>query len=197
MLTAPIMKATASRKTPPRTPDYTVQNLLASRGNANDVGSFGSIYQRQPDDDSIVTTKTTTEQMDINTTPGVIVQIDPSIEITQQNTNDDDESYGASSAGFTTDSTRRELREERRLNQDLLKEMRQITKNGNDSDNSAKTTRSTKEKLVEALAMIEQMKILEEMAPPGQIFISPDPKARAPAHEEHPVTAAARTGPQV
>jgi hypothetical protein len=147
---------TASRQAPPQTPDYTAQNLLASRGHGNDVGSFGSIYQRQHDDDSIATTKTTTEQMDINTTPGVIVQIDPTIKIHQPNTTHDDKSYGPSSAGFNTDSTKRELREERRLDQDLLKEMRQLTRQTNDSDNSAKTTHSTEAKLVEAFAMIEQ-----------------------------------------
>jgi hypothetical protein len=49
--------------------------------------------------------------MDINTNPGVIVQMDPTMEI-QQKTTDDDKSYGASSTGFTTGTTRRELHEE-------------------------------------------------------------------------------------
>jgi hypothetical protein len=53
--------------------------------------------------------------MDINTNPGVIVQMDPTMEI-QQKTTDDDKSYGASSAGFTTGTTRRELHEERQIN---------------------------------------------------------------------------------
>jgi hypothetical protein len=139
-------------------PDYTVHNLLASRGHGNDVGSFGSVYQRQHDDDSIVTMKTTTEEMDINTTPGVIVQMDHNLEIQQNNNTDDDKSYGASSAGFTTGTTRRELQEERRINKNLLLEMKQLTGQDSASDNqSTKTTQSTRVKLVEALAMIERM----------------------------------------
>jgi hypothetical protein len=192
MLTAPIMQAQATR-TAPQTPDYTVQNMLASRGHGNDVASFASVFQRQHDEDSIATTKTTAEEMDINTTPGVIVQMDPTMEIQQNNTDDDDKSYGASSAGFTTGTTRSELRRERLVNKNLLQEMKQLEGRDNDSDNqSAKTTQSTTAKLAEALAMIERM----QMVPPGQILISPDPKARAPAHNEHPVPAAARTGSQ-
>jgi hypothetical protein len=198
MLTAPIMQAQAGRQAPPQTPDYTVQNLLASRGHGNDVSSFGSIYQRQHDDDSIVTTKTTTEAMDINTNPSVLVHIDPTLAIQPQRNNADDQSYGASSAGFTTDSTRKALRDERAVVQNLLKEMKQLEGRDTDSDNqSIKTTKSTQDKLVEALAMIEQMKLLETMTPPAQILISPDPKAKAPAHEEHPATAAASTGSQI
>jgi hypothetical protein len=109
MMTAPIMQAQMTRKAPQTPAEYTVQNLLASRGHGNDAGSFGSVYQRQHDDNSIVTTKTTTEEMDINTTPGVIVQMDPNLEIQRNNNTDDDKSYGASSAGFTTGTTRREL----------------------------------------------------------------------------------------
>jgi hypothetical protein len=115
MLTAPIMQAQATR-TAPQTPDYTVQNMLASRGHGNDVASFASVFQRQHDEDSIATTKTTAEEMDINTTPGVVVQIDPNMEIKKNTTDDDDQSYGASSAGFTTGTTRSELRKERLVN---------------------------------------------------------------------------------
>jgi hypothetical protein len=76
--------------------------------------------------------------------------------------------------------------------------MQQLVGPDNDSDNqSTKTTQSTKAKLAEALAMIEQMRLMENKAPPDQIFISLDPKVRAPALEEHPVTAAASTGPQI
>jgi hypothetical protein len=193
MLTAPIMQAQATRPAP-QTPDYTVQNMLASRGHGNDVASFASVFQRQHDEDSIVTTKTTTEELDINTTPGVVVQMDPNMEIQKSNTDDEDQSYGASSAGFTTGTTWSELRKERLINKNLLKEMKQLERRDNDSDNqSTKTTQSTTAKLAEALAMIARM----QMAPPGQILISPDPKARAPAFDEHPVPAAARTGSQI
>jgi hypothetical protein len=80
VLTAPIMQTQATRPAP-QTPDYTVQNMLASRGHGNDVASFASVFQRQHDEDSIVTTKTTAEELDINTTPGVVVQMDPNMEI--------------------------------------------------------------------------------------------------------------------
>jgi hypothetical protein len=77
--------------------------------------------------------------------------------------------------------------------------MQQLLGPDNDSNNhSTKTTQSTKAKLAEALlAMIEQMRLMENKAPPDQIFISPDPKVRAPALKEHPVTAAASMGPQI
>jgi hypothetical protein len=188
MLTAPIMKAKATRQAP-QTPDYTVQNLLATRGHGNDVGSFGSVFQRQHYDNSIATTKTTTEEMDINTNPEVIVQMDPNMEI-QQKTRGGDKSYRASSAGFTTGTTRRELHEEGKINKNVLLEMQQLVGQDNDSDNqSAKTT--------QALAMIDRMRFLENTASPGQIFISPDPKVRAPSPQDHPVTAAVSTGPQI
>jgi hypothetical protein len=92
--------------------------------------------------------------------------MDPNMEI-QQKTTDDDKSYGASSAGFTTGTrTRRELQEERQINKNLLLEMQQLVGPDNDSDNqSTKTTQSTKAKLTEALAMIEQMRLMENEAP--------------------------------
>jgi hypothetical protein len=72
--------------------------------------------------------------------------------------------------------------------------MRQLEGRDNDSDNqSTKNTQSTIAKLAEALAMIARM----QMVPPGQILISPDPQAGAPALDEHPDPAAARTGSQI
>jgi hypothetical protein len=123
--------------------------------------------------------------------------MDPNMEVRNKDA-DDDKSYGASSSGYTTGTTRRELHEERLINKNLLLEMKKLEGRDNDSDNqSTKTTKSTKEKLAEALAIIDRMWIPENTAPPGQIFISPDPKARAPAPEEHTGTAAASTGPQI
>jgi hypothetical protein len=52
----------------------------------------------------------------------VIVQIDPNLEPTADRNPDDDRSYDASSAGFTTNSTRRNLRDEKVTNANLLKE---------------------------------------------------------------------------
>jgi hypothetical protein len=80
----------------------------------NDVRSFGSIFGRTPDDSSIATTPdglSTAEN-----TPGqthVVVQFDkglPSPADTPMT--HDDRSFDASSAGFTTGSTRSKLREQ-------------------------------------------------------------------------------------
>jgi hypothetical protein len=75
--------------------------------------------------------------------------------------------------------------------------MKQLEGRDIDSDEQSaqttKTTQSTTAKLAEALAMIARM----QMVPPGQILVSPDPKARAPAPEELPDPAAARTGSQI
>jgi hypothetical protein len=97
---------------------YTVQNLLASRQTDTDVHSFGSVYGRQHNGDSMATKQAPPTPSPTN----VIVQIDPNLEPTAAQHPDDDHSYDAPSAGFRTNSTCRNLRDEKATNANLLKE---------------------------------------------------------------------------
>jgi hypothetical protein len=117
---APIMKPQAAR--PEDTgQQYTVQNLLAAPQTDTDIHSFGSVYDRQHDGESVAT-----EQQPPPLPTNVIVQIDPDLEPTVNKKPDDDRSYDASSASFTTNSTRRNLCNEKATNANLLNENHEL-----------------------------------------------------------------------
>jgi hypothetical protein len=84
------------------------------------------------------------------------MQMDPNMVITTRTPNDD-HSYDASSAGFTTGSTRAKLHQQKVLNTNLLKENQalaaQLAARDSDDD-SGKTTKSTAQKLTEVLARL-------------------------------------------
>jgi hypothetical protein len=125
-----------------------------------------------------------------------VVQIDPTIIITEK-TRDNDVSMDASSAGFPTGTTRPLLHKERQTTDNLRKELQELlTREGTSSDDhSAKTTKSTTEKLAQAM---KQIKLMEESqthrATSQAPMISPDPNKKAPAIEEQTGTEAVSAG---
>jgi hypothetical protein len=82
--------------------------------------------------------------------------MDPNMVITTRTPNDD-HSYNATSAGFTTGSTRAKLHQQKGVNANLLKENQalaaQLAARDSDDD-SGKTTKSTAQKLTEVLARL-------------------------------------------
>jgi hypothetical protein len=129
----------------------------------------------------------------------VIVQIDPNLEPTADRNPDDDRSYDASSAGFTTNSTRRNLRDEKVTNANLLKENHILAARlaGQDSDEeSCKTTVSTRDQLAEALKELALAKAEKLALLAAGKVIFPDHQDKAPAPEELTDTAADSVGRQ-
>jgi hypothetical protein len=191
-LEAPILKAKAKRGHVQDNP-YVVQNLLDSRNTDSDVRSFGSAYQRTHDADSIQTEHE--DDMETDSTKQTVVQIDLSITITAKTT-DDDISMDASSAEFTTGTTRSLLHKERQKTDNLRKELQELlTREDRSSDDeSTKTTKSTTDKLAQAMTKIKLMEDaqtrLERQAP----IISPYPNKQAPAIEERTGTEAVSAG---
>jgi hypothetical protein len=189
-LKAPIMKAKAKRGQTQDNP-YVLQNLLDSQNTDSDVRSFGSAYQRTHDSDSIQTDHEDNMDTDPNNNQ-TVVQIDPTIIITEKTT-DDDVSMDASSAGFTTGTTRSLLHKERHTTYNLRKELHELLTREEKSsdDDSAKTTKSTTEKLAQAMKQIQLMEEAQTHRETKQApMISPDPNRKAPAIEEQTGTEA-------
>jgi hypothetical protein len=168
-LDAPVMQGQPQRPATGNllsTPLQPVQIAIHSRSHDDDIRSFGSIFGRTPDDTSIATTPeglSTTEKDTLNTT-NVVVQFDsdlPSMADTPMT--HDDRSFDASSAGFTTGSTRSKLREQEKINDTLQQQMLQLNEqnqqNDDDSNQTKKTTQSTRNQLAVALATL---KLLQE-----------------------------------
>jgi hypothetical protein len=161
---------------------YTVENVLESRTTDNDVRSFGSVFGRNHDGDSIETEKNSDTAEESTRT---IIQIDPNLEITDKG-DKDDMSFDASSAGFTTGTTRAKLRNQTEINTDLLKENQALAAllNEQSDDHSVKTTKSTTDKLAEALQQIALMKAQEATSKEARQIISPELKRQAPVNHE-------------
>jgi hypothetical protein len=139
-LVAPIRQTKAAR--PHQDKNYTVENLLQSRSNGNEVHSFASIYGRHHDGNSIATEKPVDTTM-AETETQIIVQIDPNTTI-ERPANEDARSYDASTAGYTTGTTHELLHEQQRLVARLLEENRELehARSDQDDDQTIKTTKS-------------------------------------------------------
>jgi hypothetical protein len=87
----------------PTTPLEPVQAAIHSRTTDLDVRSFGSIYGLKPDDASMPHTLTAAAT-DVTLT-NVVVQFDAELQAKERTNPQDDASFDASSAGFTTGST--------------------------------------------------------------------------------------------
>jgi hypothetical protein len=125
------------------------RNLLEARETDTDVHSYG----RQHDDDSVAMAAQPTPVPNTNAS----VQIDPNLEHRSQEEKDDAQSYDASSAGFTTGSTRAKLHQKSRDLDRLLKENQELATrltNQDSDDESWKTTKSTSNQLIQALARL-------------------------------------------
>jgi len=190
---APILTPTSTRDTRATTPPkYTVENLLASRNTDNDVRSFGSVFGRTHDSNSLAH-----ESIDVDDTPKTVIQIDPNLVITT-NDHQDDISLGASSAGFTTGTTRAKLHNQTEINAELLKENQALAAmiTEQTDDNSIKTTKSTTVKLAEALEQIALMKAHKNKTANPKSVVSPEPKKSAPVYHEHTGTETDSVGRQ-
>jgi hypothetical protein len=192
---APILQTQTTRDDrQAQQPNYTVENLLASRNTDSDVRSFGSVFGRNHDSESIISEKTHEQEAE---PPKTVIQIDPDILIEEKQ--GDDMSFDASSAGFTTGTTRAKLHNQTEINAELLKENQVLATmlNEQNDDNSAKTTKSTTEKLAEALEQIALMKQAQahNTEDPGKI-ISPELHRTAPVDHEPPDTATDSVGQQ-
>jgi hypothetical protein len=100
-------------------------------------------------------------------------------------------SFGTSSAGFATGSTRSKLHQQEQLNAQQLSENREIParfEDHNSDDQSKKTTKSTADKLIEALVRV---KMLEQQENQGNMT-SPELKKRASAQDEQTGTEAVK-----
>jgi hypothetical protein len=76
---APIMQPQANRdKQQAQQKNYTVENLLKSRNTDTDIRSFGSVFGRKHDGDSIATEKNKEEA---DKTTMTVIQIDPTLVI--------------------------------------------------------------------------------------------------------------------
>jgi hypothetical protein len=128
--------------------------------------------------------------------------MDPNLDPMDTGEQDDARSYDASSAGFTTNSTRAKLHHETATNAHLLQENRALAAllDAKESDdNSTKTTESTSDKLVELIAqlkMVEQEKqaLLKANA---DRRITDELQKQAPAPEELTDTAADSVGRKI
>jgi hypothetical protein len=159
---------------------------IRSRTIDSDVHSFGSIYGRIPDDESIAINlaakDTTTEIEEPN---NVVIQFDPNLPADnnqQKEHGNDAHSMAASSAGFTRDSTRSKLREQTKVNELLRQQMLDLNALLHPADDASimtamteRTTKSTKQQLAEALAALQLMQT--NQAPPDQ-------QPKAPAYNE-------------
>jgi hypothetical protein len=97
-------------------------------------------------------------------------------------------SFDASSASFTTGKPRAELHNEKMINVNLLKENQTLAAmlvDQDTDDRSVKTTKSTTDKLTQALEQIELMKIAQkDLRNDSSKIISPDPNRQAPVNQE-------------
>jgi hypothetical protein len=137
------------------TTDNPIHQALASRAHAKYIGSFGSVFGRHKDDDTVATTKTTDDTMaiDQSSATGVEVTFDSSAIEHTRDTQLDARSF-ASSTGLTRESTRSKLRKEKALNEKLLLDLKEMAARLEEDDDSRKTTISTSQRLQEATAQI-------------------------------------------
>jgi hypothetical protein len=155
-----------------------VQAALHSRATDHDVRSFGSIYGLQPDAESEAIRQGTNPT--VATTPtNVVVQFDAALQDKESNDMKDDQSFDASSAGFTTGSTRSKLREQEKINETLRNQMIALNeinqqKNDDDSNQTAKTTQSTQHQLAVALAALQLLQEQQAIVtnPPSATLIT-------------------------
>jgi hypothetical protein len=152
------------------TPLQPVQIAIHSRATDDDVRSFGSIFGRTPDDASVATTP---DGLNTDANPSgptnVVVQFDAGLSsLPDTPMTHDDRSFDASSAGFTTGSTRSKLREQEQINDTLRQQMLQLNEqnqqNDDDSTHTEKTTQSTRNQLAVALAALKLLQ--EQQVPP-------------------------------
>jgi hypothetical protein len=186
-----LLRGKAQRpSTAPGQPLPAVQAALHSRSNDDDVRSFGSLYGRQPDEPPTTTTT------DANGNPtDVVVFFNAQQQERERNEMKDDQSFDASSAGFTTGSTRSKLREQEQVNailrdqmlqlnainqqkDDELNKIHDVDVDDDDSNKTEKTTQSTRQQLAVALAALQ---LLQEQ------------QATAVAANDAAATAATRT----
>jgi hypothetical protein len=185
-----LLQGKAQRPSPsPGQPLTTVQATLHSRTTDDDVRSFGSLYGRPPADPP-----TTSATDDTGNPTDVVVVFDAHQQEQDRNNMKDDQSFDASSAGFTTGSTRSKLREQEKVNEILRDQMEQLNDinqqkddeinkmNDDDSAQTTKTTQSTRQQLAVALAAL---KLLQEQATATRatdnMAIDPHPPTKAPA----------------
>jgi hypothetical protein len=174
---------------------------IHSRTIDSDVRSFGSIYGRTPDDESIATNRTAAKDnaTDVEEPTNVVIQFDPNLptDANQQKEQDNDaHSMAASSAGFTRDSTRSKLREQTKVNELLRQQMLDLNALLNPSDDASilsnmteKTTKSTRQQLAEALASLQLMQQNQASKDTTQ--------PKAPAHDKPTDTEPGGVGHQI
>jgi hypothetical protein len=188
-LNAAVLKGTPQRpstNSAAKAPPQPVQAALHSRATDHDVRSFGSIYGLQPDAESDAIRQGTNPT--VATTPtNVVVQFDATLQDKESNDMRDDQSFDASSAGFTTGSTRSKLREQEKVNETLRNQMIALNeinqqKNDDDSNQTAKTTQSTRHQLAVALAALQLLQEQQAMTtnPPSATLIT-DIESSTPA----------------
>ena len=172
-----------------RSENNQVATVLSERANDLEVHSFGSVYGRSHDGESIATTK---PKENVRKTT---ISFDP--ETIEKNSDKakskEDMSLGMSSAGFTTDSVRVRLKDEKELNKKLLEEnrilMERLQKNDdqsvvstntattNKSARSTKTTVSTTQRLAAALKELTVLKANKEIQATATINVPITPLA--------------------
>jgi hypothetical protein len=193
MSQAPILQPQANRPHSHHEQYYSVENLLESRQTDNEVHSFGSVFGRQHDGESVAT-----EAPPPPVPPTtVIVQIDPNLEPRSQAAKDDAHSYDASSAGFTTGSTRAKLHQKGRAMDRLLKENHELVArlaNQDSDDDSRKTTKSTADLLTQTLARLDLVEKEKAALLNARQIVSPEQQDIAPAFKELTVTVADSDG---
>jgi hypothetical protein len=117
----------------------------------------------------------------------MVIQIDPTLVINDKG-DQADMSFDASSAGFTTGRPRAELHSEKMMNANLLKETQTLAAMLGDQetdDRSVKTTKSTTDRLAQALEQIELTKIAQkDLRNDSSKIISPNPNRQAPVNQE-------------
>jgi hypothetical protein len=189
MTQAPILQSQANR---PHSNEqtYSVENLLESRQTDNKVHSFGSVFGRQHDGESVAT-ETPPPPVPPST---VIVQIDPNLGPSSQEAKDNDaHSYDALSAGFTTGSTRAKLRQKGQDMDRLLQEKRELSArlaNQDSDEDSRKTTKSTADLLTQTLARLDLVEKEKAALLNARQIVSPEQQDIAPALEALTVTVA-------
>jgi hypothetical protein len=161
----------------PASPLQPVQAAIHSRTTDIDVRSFGSIYGIQPDDALTAASSPTTTGP-----PNVVIQFDKDLQTKELTNPQDDTSFDASSAGFTTGSTRSKLREQTKVNETLRNQMIQLNainqQKDDDSDKTDKTTQSTRNQLavaLAALALLQEQQALSEPIDPDPVIITQTP----------------------
>jgi hypothetical protein len=157
---APVMQKQAARQ--PQESNYTVQNLLQSRSNGDDVHSFMSVYGRRHEGDSIATER---EADDTMNDPAAVVQIDEDA-IIERPAGEDARSYDASTAGNTTGTTHEKLHAQERLVAQLMAENRELEArtDPDGDDRTIQTTKSTRDQLAEALEALARIDIMTNEA---------------------------------